>query len=212
MLKKYVLDIQNFAEESSQLGAAVVGHRTWFLESSPVPTKETLSNPVIGLRSTPDLGSAQNTVEANTLDGIREKNVPGYYPASDVEYTLLLGKKTLENQLEYVNKEVWVYEEHENMTSTPDKIGWGITYKIKVSGVTATGQSPEGLLEMTQSGTLLSDEYYYAKPTYGSSGDEPTWTFKGMQTGKAVQLNELQTIALQGSNPVPVSTKGSLKD
>ena len=190
----YKLDLQLFAD-ATETGSAVVGHRTWFLEKDPVPDATTIKTPVIGMRATPDLGSAQNTVEANTLDGIREKNVPGYYPASDVEYTLLLAPSTVKNQLSFINKEVWVFEERENKTSKPNQVGWGIVYKIKVSGVVATGQSPEGLQEMTQSGTLVSDEYYFAVPTYSSPNEdtieEATWEFTGMQTGKSVTKQDL---------------------
>lgn len=187
----YKLDIQMFADASAVTGSAVVGHRTWFLANKCVPDTSTINNPVIGMRGTPDLGSAQNTVEANTLDGIREKNVPGYYPATDIEFTLLLADEVVSNQLSYINKEVWVYEERKDMTSTPEKIGSGIIYRIKVSGVVVNGQTPEGLQEITQSATLVSDEFYYAVPTY-TSGDEPTWKINGLQTGKSTTTSELE--------------------
>lgn len=208
----FKLDIQMFADAGTVTGSAVVGHRTWFLSDKCVPNESTIGSPIIGMRATPDLGSAQNTVEANTLDGIREKNVPGYYPATDIEFTLLLAKEVVLNQLDYINKEMWVYEERENMTSTPEKIGCGVLYKIKVSGVVVTGQTPEGLQEITQSATLVTDEYYFAVPTYSGSGDNPTWQIRGLQTGKTTTTSKLEseypvaTVSLNSSNALKVET------
>jgi hypothetical protein len=183
----FKLNLQLFADDTtSQLGSAVVGHRM-YMGVDVVPSD--LDDVVLGVRSTPDLGDAQNTVEANVINSIREENVSGLFPASEIEYTLLMHPTTIENQLKYVNKEIWVYEERENMTSTPEKLGWGIAYKIKVSGITATGQEPEGLQELTQSATLVSDEFYYVRPDY--SGDTATYKVVGMQTGKTTSINAL---------------------
>lgn len=184
----FKLNLQLFAQGGADLGSAVVGHRT-FMSTSKVFPQDLVNDVVLGVRSTPDLGSAQNTVEANTLDSIRVQQVAGLYPATDIEYTYLFNKELVEKQLGFVNKETWVYEERENKTSKPTELGCGIVYKVKLGGLTTTGQSPEGLQEMTQSATLLSEEFFFVVPTYGE-GLDPTYKIVGLQTGVEYKLNE----------------------
>jgi hypothetical protein len=179
----FKLDMQLFAS----VGSAVVGHRIYMSTSTVIPTD--LTKGLIGFRSTPDLGEAQNTVEANVINSIKEENVQGLYPAAEVEYTLLLASETIKQQLAFINKETWVYEERQDMTSDPTKLGNGIVYKVKLSGLIPTGQEPEGLQEMTQSGVMVSDETYWVEVTYTDS--TPSYTITGLQTGTATTETKL---------------------
>lgn len=176
-------DIQFFAvttPTSPNLPGAVVGHRLFITEKPLTPG--TLPTPVIGVRATPDLGSAQNTVEANAISDVNERSVLGLFPASDLEYTYWLTPYLVEYLSQFIGQTVWIYEEIENMTSTPEKLGTGMTYQVQFGGMTSTGQSPESLLEMTQTAVLKSDEYYMA--IVDNSGDVANISYVGMQTGK----------------------------
>ncbi len=181
-MKKF--DIQYFAANLSNDPSAVVGHR-FFISPTPL-TGTDLPEAIVGVRSTPDLGSAQNTVEANHIGDISERNVLGLYPASELEYTYWLTPELVDKLTGFIGKDMWIYEERQNMTSTPAKLGNGITYKVNFGGLVATGQSPEGLQEMTQSAVLKSEEFYYVY--VDNSTDTPSLSYKGMQTGKVVSV------------------------
>lgn len=165
---EYKLNIQNFAEETFD-PRAVKGARTFISENFP-PTIAT--DEVLGVRSSPDLGGGANTVEATTLKDIVDRNVEGTQGATEVEYTFALGKKTMEKQLSFIGKTVWIVSERADSTKDPSKFVEATAIQVKLGGLTPTGQTNGNLEEFTQSGTQVSDESYWCVPDSGGTSFE----------------------------------------
>ena len=170
-MKKIELNIQLFADKADF--SAVSGQRMFISETLPIK----VTDQVLGVRSTPDLGASENKVDATCISDTREVQVDGVIPASDMEWTFALSKATLTAQMAYIQKKVWIYTEHENMSTDPTKIGSGTVVQVKLGGLNPTGLSSGNLEEFTQSGTQISEEVYLANQT-GSSV-----TYTGLTTG-----------------------------
>lgn len=164
-MEKYFLNIQKFAEQSFD-PRAVKGARTFISENFP-PTIAT--DEVLGVRSSPDLGGGSNTVDATTLKDIVERSVEGTQGATEVEYTFALDPSTMEKQLSFVGKEVWIVSERKDSTKDPSKFVESTAIKVKLGGLTPTGQSNGNLEEFTQSGAQVSDEAYWCVPDTGGT-------------------------------------------
>ena len=167
--------LQRFADAS-----ATKGSRIFMSESLPLA----LEDIVIGVMTTGDKGSEPNKIEATTISDTSDKEVLGTQGVTNVEFEFLLSDTTLTKQLELIGKEVWVHEEYEDSSSDASVIHSGIVQKIKLGGLTATGQTVNELRKFTQSGTMISQSYYYAK----SSGTG-TFTYTDMVTGATVTLS-----------------------
>ena len=176
------MNLQLFAESYS--ASAVKGSRLFISETLPVK----VSDEVLGVRTTSDKGGSQNKVESTTIKDVADKEVLGTVGISDNTYTFIWDEEGTipAKQLSYVNKTVWVYEEMVDTSGDPTKIGEGIVAKMEFGAIVPAGQEVNNLRTFTQSATLISDEFYYAKP----SGEAGTQTFKytGLSSGTVATL------------------------
>lgn len=163
-------------------GSAVKGARLFISETLPI----TVANEVVGVRTTGDKGAAPNMVEATTIKDIVDKEVLGTGGKTSASYTFGLSDVTKVQQLAFVNKDVWIYEETEDTSLTPTLIGNGIVMKVHLGGLQVTGAKSNGLYEFKQEGAMVSDDYYFATPT-GEAGSQ-TFTYVGANSGKTVTL------------------------
>lgn len=175
------LDLQLFSEATYN-ASAVKGSRLFINTTLPIK----VANEVLGVRTTSDKGADPNKVESTTLRDIADKEVLGTMGISDNTYTFVLDDVTLEKQMSFINKEVWVYEELEDTSADPTLVGMGVVAKMQFGPIVPAGQEINNLRTFTQSATLISDEYYLATPS--GLANNQTFTYKGLATGTTVEL------------------------
>lgn len=177
------LNLQLFAEGTYN-ASAVKGSRLFISETLPIQ----VSNEVLGVRTTSDKGGDQNKVESTTIKDVADKEVLGTVGVADTSYTFVLDDVTLSQQMAFIGKTVWVYEEIVDTSADETKIGEGIVAQMEFGAIVPAGQEVNNLRTFTQSATLISDEFYYAKPT-GDAGSQ-TFTYTGLTSGATKTLGK----------------------
>lgn len=168
------LNLQMFADSTEFEGLAVKGSRIFISETLPI----TLEDEVMGIMETSDKGASSNKVDATTLRDVTDKQALGTTGATEITLTLALSEASLKQQMALIKKNVFIYEEYVDTSTTPESIGNGILLKAELGGLIATGQSINALRQFTQDGVMTSDDYYYTQVA-----KDGTFTFTGMNSG-----------------------------
>lgn len=170
------------ANATSYTASAVKGSRVFISETLPIK----VSDEVLGVRTSSDKGGSQNKVESTCLKDVADKEVLGTVGVADTQYTFVWDTDVVAQQMGYINKEVWIYEETVDTSSDPTKIGEGIVAKMTLGAIVPAGQEINNLRTFTQSATLISDEFYLATPS--GEAMSQTFTYKGLTSGATATL------------------------
>ncbi|MFI3251867.1 MAG: hypothetical protein R3Y60_01875 [bacterium] len=168
------LNLQLFTGSVDFEGSAVKGSRIFISETLPI----TLEDEVMGVMETSDKGATANKVDATTLRDVTDKQALGTTGATEITLTFALSDAAFEQQTKLIKKNVFIYEESFDTSTTPDVIGNGVLLKAELGGLVITGQSVNALRQFTQDGVMTSDDYYYARVK-----EDGSFSYTGMNSG-----------------------------